>query len=307
MIEEAARGWMTDFFVPMVHGARWLLVGDQAQLAAHRHDEYERLLLKDISEQTTGSATGVVPVEEWRQYLRYFAHLMQVSTGRADEPRERLRVQRRMHPDIAGLISRSFYSGELEDHSATARSHGLTQNPFTATALLWLDTSSLGFDAHETRESGLQNFCEVLALKYYFRNRVPDVRAFEPEIAPLAVLSPYRAQTRLLADQLGYGEDVVHTVDSFQGREAEIVLVSLVRNNASDEPSKSLGFLTEPSRVNVMLSRARRLLVIVGNLRHFERHGGGTFWETLCTYVRSNPRFVLDIASDGFRYTKERP
>lgn len=57
----------------------------------------------------------------------------------------------------------------------------------------------------------------------------------------------------------------VATVDSFQGREADIVIVSLVRNNlAKDHWGPVNGFLNEPERVNVMLSRARRQLIVVG-------------------------------------------
>jgi|GEM_PF-5631849 len=305
MLEEAARGWMTDFFVPMVHGARWLLVGDQAQLPAHRQDEFERVLLKDVADQITASATGIPPADEWRQYLRYFAHLMQTSSGRDDEPRARLRTQRRMHPDIANLVSTTFYSGDLETHAVANRSHGISAAPFAGTALVWLDTSSLGVDGHESLDDGVRNHCEARALKYFFRSRVGTPPTHEKDIAPLAVVSPYRAQVRMLEEQLGY-QGVVHTVDSFQGREAEVVLVSLARNNASEEPTKAIGFLVDPSRTNVMFSRARRLLVIVGSLSHFERHGKGTFWEPLCAYVRRERRFVLDIAADGFKHTRDR-
>ena len=69
--------------------------------------------------------------------------------------------------------------------------------------------------------------------------------------------------------------NVVRTVDSVQGREAEVVLVSLVRNNSHSGVQEAIGFLEEPERVNVMFSRARRLLVIVGALMlvaHDNRH-----------------------------------
>jgi hypothetical protein len=66
IIEEAARGWMTEFFVPMVHGARWLLIGDQAQLPAHRQKEFEALLATDVRDQVTVGATGIAPNDEWR-------------------------------------------------------------------------------------------------------------------------------------------------------------------------------------------------------------------------------------------------
>lgn len=306
LIEEAARGWLTEFFVPMVHGARWLLIGDQAQLPAHRQREFENLLGVDIRDQVTTGATGIAPVDEWRRYLRYFGHIMQASSGKGEEPRARLLVQRRMHPDIATLVSETFYGGELETHPSAMRNHGFDAAPYSNTALLWLDTSGFGPDAFEASDGGLRNHCEMQVLRYFFRNRLGEPRQHEAGIRPLVVLSPYRAQVTLLKEQLGYGDDATKTVDSFQGGEAEIVAVSLVRNNAADAADRALGFLDDPSRVNVMFSRARRLLVVVGALSHFERHGRGLFWERLCGYVRSEQRFVYEANDGQFRYRRGR-
>jgi len=61
------------------------------------------------------------------------------------------------------------------------------------------------------------------------------------------------------------------TVDSFQGGEADLVLISLVRNNAHSTPSKALGFLRDNRRMNVLLSRAKWRLILVGSLS-FYRH-----------------------------------
>ena len=109
------------------------------------------------------------------------------------------------------------------------------------------------------------------------------------ELPPLelAVLSPYSKQVRLLDKELEginlqdrglmprpglseAGKDkLVHTVDSFQGNQADVIVVSLVRNNSKSAP-KGLGFLDRPERLNVLLSRAERLLVIVGCWEFFE-------------------------------------
>ena len=60
----------------------------------------------------------------------------------------------------------------------------------------------------------------------------------------------------------------VHTVDSFQGNQADVVAVSLVRNN-TEGPGRGMGFLDESSRINVLLSRAERLLVLLGSWDFF--------------------------------------
>jgi len=96
----------------------------------------------------------------------------------------------------------------------------------------------------------------------------------------LAVLSPYGRQVKQLdmaikgarAEQLAHLNEFLaasldgqlcHTVDSFQGNEADVVILSLVRNNQHASVRKALGFLSNPQRMNVALSRARWKLVII--------------------------------------------
>lgn len=80
----------------------------------------------------------------------------------------------------------------------------------------------------------------------------------------IAVITPYHAQVRLLREllrqPLAQGLDL-GTVDSFQGREKEVILVDLVRSNERGE----LGFLQDTRRMNVALTRARRLLIVIGD------------------------------------------
>jgi hypothetical protein len=110
----------------------------------------------------------------------------------------------------------------------------------------------------------------------------------EPRDLDVAVLSPYAQQVRLLKrhlsslppppgikllaganeSRMGARPSWAHTVDSFQGNQADVIFVSLVRNNAT-LPGDGLGFLREASRLNVLLSRAERLLIIVGSWDFF--------------------------------------
>ena len=108
----------------------------------------------------------------------------------------------------------------------------------------------------------------------------------------VAVISPYDAQVQrlrqLLEDLLDGGLEV-DTVDGFQGREKDAVVVSLVRSNEAGE----VGFLSDVRRMNVALTRARKKLVVIGDgatvcrhpfyeafLRHAEQAGAWrTAWE----------------------------
>ena len=57
-------------------------------------------------------------------------------------------------------------------------------------------------------------------------------------------------------------------MDEFQGREADIVILSLVRNNKGTKVGRRWGFLTQSTRLNVMFSRAKQVLVVIGSLTH---------------------------------------
>jgi superfamily I DNA and/or RNA helicase len=111
----------------------------------------------------------------------------------------------------------------------------------------------------------------------------------QPEEKEIGVITFYGEQARLLKNNIPEGIPVrVSPVDRFQGMERNIVIVSLVRSNLMAEridqepdfdafpiggyPSnESLGFAESPNRLNVALSRAKRLLIVVGNRKHFER------------------------------------
>ncbi len=107
------------------------------------------------------------------------------------------------------------------------------------------------------------------------------------KVPTLAVLSPYARQVALLDREIeaARSSTLAHlknfrparrsgsfcsTVDSFQGSEADVVIISLVRNNQHSKPTKALGFLLQSRRMNVLLSRAKWKLVLVGSLRFIE-------------------------------------
>lgn len=107
----------------------------------------------------------------------------------------------------------------------------------------------------------------------------------------LAILTPYRKQVREIRSQLKSlsttlrktftptvfkrsGEpDWVSTIDAFQGCQADIVIISLVRNSAAANQAnpKTIQFVSDENRANVMISRAQRLLIIVGSFDYFDK------------------------------------
>ena len=105
----------------------------------------------------------------------------------------------------------------------------------------------------------------------------------------IGVITPYAAQARLLREKLSDGELEIDTVDGFQGREKEAIVISLVRSNERGE----IGFLSDLRRTNVAMTRARRKLLMIGDsatlssdpfyarlIAHFEAHGAyRSVWE----------------------------
>lgn len=212
-----------------------------------------------------------------------------LSKGRPGRPiAQRLTAQHRMHPRIAALVSHCFY-GDLATHPDCASRFASELPPYISTSTVALPPqpivvvdipyvqSSVHQD-HGDKHPLWHNPSEVSAAVRVLRllRRNPE----SPRSPTLAVLSPYGRQVNQLdiaikgarAEQLAHLQDFLpasldgqlcHTVDSFQGNEADVVLLSLVRNNQHASVRKALGFLSSPQRMNVALSRARWKLVII--------------------------------------------
>lgn len=198
----------------------------------------------------------------------------------------RLSAQHRMHPRIADLVSTGFYK-DLTTHPSAEERFGRERSPFRHRDNSFPDLPIVVVDMPYVQVGGsageetpqFHNSAERAVIA-----RILDGLDAEPgSRAPtLAVLAPYREQVTRLQDALdgrlvsqlvsrGFVSPqkdgrFTGTVDSFQGNEADIVLVSLVRNNAHTHPRTALGFLTEKRRMNVLLSRARWQLVLVTSL-----------------------------------------
>ncbi|XP_022224892.2 NFX1-type zinc finger-containing protein 1 [Drosophila obscura] len=187
-------------------------------------------------------------------------------------PYSLLNVQYRMRPCISGLLVPSIYEELLCSDSTNAYedvrlmdknlffvSHNKPEKP-------QLDMSIENI--HEAKE--LAELTEFLLEKSKY------------EASDIVILSPYNAQVERIKKTLpmkyakGPNSVQVSTVDSFQGLEANIVLLSLVRSN----PSGHIGFLGKPNRACVALSRARWALYIIGNMETLLQ-GNSELWSAI--------------------------
>lgn len=173
-----------------------------------------------------------------------------------------LREQYRMNEALMAFPSRELYAGQLRAHPSVA---GRTlaeviqpEAPIDAPPLLFLDTAGKGFsDEIEANSHSHRNEGEAALLV----DRARELLAAGLSPSELALIAPYRAQVELLRELLGETEIEVDTIDAFQGREKDAVLLSLTRSNDAGE----LGFLNDLRRINVAMTRARRHLFVVGD------------------------------------------
>lgn len=320
VVEEAARAWPTELALPLVKGRRWTLIGDHLQLPAFDEMTIERVLKECIRSDDDELRAHGEHAEVYRRVYRLFGSLFdgrasrnkdRLKSQRLREPLDELDMQFRMHPDIAAVVSRAFYNkrvnketGELQafdkgwlksDERTAAQAHGLHAPAFlSGRALIWLDTE--GCPDRGDQRPAWKNDGEVEIVRRLLSRVRPAPSTKEEE--RFALLTPYLRQRDALdkAALPPWAKAHIYSVDSFQGREADIVVVSMVRDTkrGDESPESDIGYLVSPNRVNVMLSRARSLLVIVGRFEHFATlrqrfpdREDIRFWAAVCDEVTS--------------------
>lgn len=176
-----------------------------------------------------------------------------------------LTVQYRMHSALMAFPSQSMYGGKLvaaevvDQHDL--QQLGVAEDPLRPGPLVFLDTAGKGYieerteDDPSTKNPGQ---AERVVLE------VQRLLARGLAARDIGVITAYDAQLRvlraLLRDARAAGLEIA-TVDGFQGREKEAIIVDLVRSNERGE----LGFLRDVRRMNVALTRAKRFLMVVGD------------------------------------------
>lgn len=206
-----------------------------------------------------------------------------------------LRVQHRMHERIMAFPSASMYGGQLEaapsNRSHTLEDLGIAPDPLRNSELVFIDTAGAGYGEQRTADDPSLRNEEQAA-----RTAAECERLLRRGLAPaqIAVITPYAAQARTLRARL---QSAVHqglevdTVDGFQGREKEAILVDLVRSNEDAQ----LGFLSDTRRMNVALTRAKRCLLVIGDSATM---GGHPFYGAFLQLVEAQGLYVSVFADD---------
>ncbi|RCW65162.1 AAA domain-containing protein [Pseudorhodoferax soli] len=267
IVDEAARASPMELVVAMQAGKRVLLVGDHLQLPP----SYPRA----VEEQA--SALLGVSRKDFRRinnFQRAFSSKYGKSVGRT------LRVQYRMAEHINRLVSHCFYADALEVGRKPPGDEYAMLPDFLASQVVWIDTQDqarLGFHrAAGTHEGALVNEAEaaavvdvvraILTSTDFIQEVMEERRDDEPIIGIIAMYAAQRDLIRRKLEQADWASKLrdqftVGTVDSYQGKENRIIVLSVVRNDTNE----NIGFLADPERINVAMSRAKDRLVIVSS------------------------------------------
>ncbi|GAA6004625.1 uncharacterized protein JCM10292_005696 [Rhodotorula paludigena] len=175
----------------------------------------------------------------------------------------------RSHPAILRYPNAAFYGSELEACAAPAIANRLQSWdgwPHTGYPVLFHNVK--GRDDREGTNVSYFNVNEITVVKAYVRGLLETRSRLRLEDKDIGIIAPYAAQVKKLRKAINRPEMTIGSVEQFQGSERSLIINSTVRSNEehlANSKSFALGFLSNPKRLNVALTRAQAGLVVVGD------------------------------------------
>lgn len=281
IVDEAARCTASELAVPIQAGAWIVLVGDHKQL----EPQHPESVVDEVADRLGVSVAEVARSD----FERVFETPYGTAAGHT------LRRQYRMLPPIGEIVSRSFYGKRLEHGRATPIIDPNALPADLISPVTWFDMAPFGERAKQAdpnHRKSLTNTIEadvIVSLLKRWSDCQPFLDWLDQQASHahgIGIICAYSAQRDLVRRKIALATIhpslraalKVDTIDSYQGKENPIVIVSLVRNNwdgPMQSGSKTIrpGFLARPNRINVAISRAMDRLVIVGSLTRWDKDG----------------------------------
>ncbi|WWD07260.1 hypothetical protein V865_005357 [Kwoniella europaea PYCC6329] len=203
----------------------------------------------------------------------------------------RLQVQYRMHPCLSEFPSNMFYEGTLQNGvTAPERLRKNVDFPWPVSDTPMFFHQNLGTEEISSSGTSFLNRTEASNVEKMV------TKFFKSGVLPsqIGVITPYEGQRSYIAAYMQlhgslkkdlYKEVEVASVDAFQGREKDYIILSCVRSNEH----QGIGFLNDPRRLNVALTRAKYGVVILGNPKVLSKH---PLWLYLLTHYKEKSCFV---------------
>ncbi|KAL3841236.1 hypothetical protein ACJIZ3_025827 [Penstemon smallii] len=266
IIDEAAQALEIACWIALLKGPRCILSGDHLQLPP---------TIQSVEAEKKGLG---------RTLFERLADLY------GDDVLSMLTVQYRMHELIMNWSSKELYNGKIKAHSSVAAHslHGIEdvkKSSSTEPTLLLIDTAGCDMEEKKDEEDSTLNEGEAAVAIAHARRLVES----GVQAANIGIIAPYAAQVVLLkilrSNEAKLKEMEISTVDGFQGREKEAIIISMVRSN----PKNEVGFLSDRRRMNVAVTRARRQCCIICDT---ETVSGDKFLKRLIEYFEEHGEYL---------------
>ncbi len=197
-----------------------------------------------------------------------------------------LRIQYRMNDLIKEFSSNEFYGGGLISHESVKNiklseiTNKKSENPaLDDTPIVFIDTEGKFLEKTKHGSFSKYNPEEAKLVK----KLVEELKEIGVPAKDIGVITPYKDHEDYLKELLPDVE--VKTVDGFQGREKEVIIISLVRSN----PDEEIGFLEDLRRLNVALTRAKRKLILVGDAKTLSTN---RVYRKLIDYIKEKGKYL---------------
>ena len=232
LIDEAATATEPECLIPMTKGAKQVvLVGDHKQLRP-----FSRRFDHPLSLFERKAMLGIKPIM--------------------------LNLQYRMHPDLSEFSSEAFYDGKVKNgvQASQRQLRGNFPVPFsTHSTFFWhMDHNEEKLDNTFINEGQSAAIIDILQTQMRHAVSPNDIGIITPYIGQKIYLKDLLKKTLVNFNPVSLE---IESVDSYQGREKKVILISTVRSNDSNE----IGFINDERRMNVMQTRAKCLMIVVGN------------------------------------------
>ena len=308
VVDEAAQLFEPELLVPLqLYPSNLIMIGDPRQLPA-----------TIFSSRVQSAGLGISAMQRLMDSFSY--------------PFDLLQIQYRMHPSISFFSNQQFYCGQIIDSESVANRPGVVLDTnliqkgkanistySSSTLPSWLTENYAFIDVNGAESpvshmgNSMQNNAEAELISKIvgFMLKVGRLRP----LTTVCVITFYAAQVCCIQKHLrkelsasAAASIKVLTVDSFQGSEADIVLVSFVRSNSASR----VGFVRDYQRLNVALTRAKHLLLAIGSRHTLENVGFQQQNRNLGTYQPKNAEdkhplreLVLDSISRNKIFTEK--
>lgn len=256
IIDEAGQIQVHNALVPMSLSNKLIMLGDHMQIPPSVNDD----LVQSCNE--TGVSTDLL-----KRSLFEYMYLDILP----DSNKILLDTQFRMPPEVAEIISKRFYNHHyisMPDFKNDVHS----QIPALSSGRIVVIDTSNETDRFEAKDenNGTYNEMEASIVKKLLYQLIMQD---DFDIRSVGIIAAYKAQVKRIRSSLmdlleeQTANDIVATLDSFQGQERDVILYSFTRSSVKNPNTKRIGFLNELRRLNVAITRCKKMIVLIGDMK----------------------------------------